>query len=178
MSTDKGYIKVYRKIWNHWIWKSNRPFDEFHAWIDLVMLMNHEDKQILFDGKLITVEKGTKITSLRKLADRWGWGKTHVAEFLSMLEKDHMIETVADSKKTTVKVLNYGKYQASKTRLADSDKDTDKDTGKDTDKDADRTQTIHYRSTIEDTIEERKDPAGTDPDEEEGWIDNEGWGFD
>ena len=172
MSTDKGYIKVYRKVWNHWIWKSNRPFDEFHAWIDLVMLVNHEDKKILFDGKLITVKKGEKITSLRKLAERWGWGKTRVSEFLEILEKDHMIETVADSKKTLVKVLNYSKYQASKSRTADSDKDTDKDTDRDADRDADRTQTIHYRNTIEGTIEEEYiAPAGADPDDDEGWYD-------
>ena len=159
MSTDKGYVKIYRNIWKHWIWKSNRPFDEFHAWVDLIMLANHKRSKTLFDGKLIYVGKGSFITSLRKLANRWGWGKTHVSEFLEMLEKDGMISVSADSKKTTITLVNYGIYQGKGMPRADTDEDTDRDTDEDTDRDADKTQTINSKYTIEGTIEKKDAPA-------------------
>lgn len=172
MSSGKGYIKIYRDIWDHWIWKSNRPFDEFHAWVDLIMLMNHQKEDVLFDGKLIPVQRGSRITSLRQLAIRWGWGKNHVSSFLELLEKNGMISQVRDSKKTLVSVVNYSIYQNPKKGKRDSDEDTDRDTDEDADEDTDGLQTIHYKDTIESTIEENipdeddwEDDPGDDPEE-------------
>ena len=54
MSTDKGYIKLYRDVRDHWIWNDA---DYLKAWVDLLMMVNHEDKQVLFDKKLITVRR-------------------------------------------------------------------------------------------------------------------------
>ena len=176
MSWGKGYIKIYRDIWDHWIWKSNRPFDEFHAWVDLIMLMNHQREEVLFDGKVLTVKRGSKITSLRNLAIRWGWGKNRVSDFLNTLEENGMISQVRDSKKTVISVVNYSIYQDSKKAKRDSDRDSDRDTDKDTDRDTDRPQTRHSEGTIEGT-KEKEAPDGAEQDEE-GWIDNEGRGYD
>ena len=41
MSTDKGYIKVYRDIRDHWIW-NYKPFSPQAAWIDLILLARKE----------------------------------------------------------------------------------------------------------------------------------------
>ena len=107
-STGKGYIKLYRDIRSHWIWSDP---DYLRAWVDLLMMVNHEDKQILFNKKLITVKRGSRITSIRKLAERWGWSRGRVARFLDMLEQDHMIATRRTTQKTLINVINYGFYQ-------------------------------------------------------------------
>ena len=102
MSTDKkkqGYIKLYRDVRDHWIW-NDRPFSRGQAWIDLIMLVNHEDRKFMFMGSLTTVKKGSKITSLRQLSERWGWSKDKVAHFLDVLEEDGMLTQLRDSKKT------------------------------------------------------------------------------
>ena len=78
------------------------------------MMVNHEDKQILFNKKLITVKRGSRITSIRKLAERWGWSRGRVARFLDMLEQDHMIATRRTTQKTLINVINYGFYQSEK----------------------------------------------------------------
>ena len=113
MSTDKGYIKLYRDIRGHWIWSDP---DYLRAWVDLLMMVNHEDRQILFNKKLITVKRGSRITSIRKLSERWGWSRGRVSRFLDMLEQDHMIATRRTTQKTLINVINYGFYQSEKSQ--------------------------------------------------------------
>ena len=134
MSTDKkkqGYIKLYRDVRDHWIW-NDRPFSRGQAWIDLIMLVNHEDRKFMFMGSLTTVKKGSKITSLRQLSERWGWSKDKVAHFLDVLEEDGMLTQLRDSKKTLISVINYDFYQ---------DRDDSKKTPKRQSKDTEKTQT-------------------------------------
>ena len=112
MSTDKGYIKLYRDIRDHWIWTDkDEPFDRLHAWVDLLMMMNHKDREIMFNGRLMTVQRGSRVTSLRKLAERWGWSIHKVSDFLNVLEQANMISQVRDSRKTLINVINYAFYQ-------------------------------------------------------------------
>ena len=110
MSTDKGYIKVYRDIRDHWIWQE-KPYGKAKAWIDLLMLANHEEKKILFEGQLITVGKGQHMTSLTKLAERWGWSRSKVKRFLDVLKSEQMCNTKRNSNGTLITVINYGFYQ-------------------------------------------------------------------
>lgn len=176
VSTDKGYIKLYRDIRDHWIWSGDdEPFDRAHAWIDLIMLMNHKDRETLFDGRMIVVKRGHKITSLRKLSKRWNWSIHKVSDFLNTLEEAGMISQVRDTKKTLINVINYDFYQGS-----DSPSGTQKGHRRNTQ----GTQKRHSRDTegnkqdIKKNVEECKKkeeeetPALTDEElRERGWLD-------
>lgn len=107
-----GWQKIYRDIQEHWLWE-DKPFSRGQAWIDLILSVNHDDNKALIDGELIEVKRGSKITSLRKLAEQWGWSATKVKKFLEQLGKDKMITYKSDSKKTLVTIENYGLYQDS-----------------------------------------------------------------
>lgn len=143
MSTDKGYIKLYRDVRDHWIWRDD-PFDKSHAWIDLLMRASHETKQIMFNGKPITVEKGSFITSIKHLAEAWGWSRHKVSDFLDMLEREKMLVSIRDTKKTTINIVNYCTYQDSKERPR---------TSKGHQKDIRGTSEGHNQYTIEGTKE-------------------------
>ncbi|MFL0167701.1 hypothetical protein [Candidatus Clostridium helianthi] len=106
-----GWQKIYRDIQDHWLWE-DKPFSRGQAWIDLILTVNHEDNKTLIDGELLEVKRGSKITSLRKLADQWGWSTTKVKKFLEMLERDKMITYKSDNKKTSVTIENYSVYQS------------------------------------------------------------------
>ncbi|WP_113886257.1 DnaA N-terminal domain-containing protein [Clostridium butyricum] len=106
-----GWQKIYRDIQDHWLWE-DKPFSRGQAWIDLILLVNHEDNKTLIDGELIEVKRGSKITSLRKLADQWGWSTTKVKKFLELLQKEQMIKFESDNKKTLVSIENYSVYQS------------------------------------------------------------------
>ena len=105
-----GWQKIYRDIQEHWLWE-DKPLSRGQAWIDLILLVNHEDNKALIDGELVEVKRGSKITSLRKLAEQWGWSTTKVKKFLEQLKKDNMIAFESDNKKTLVTIENYDVYQ-------------------------------------------------------------------
>lgn len=108
--SDKGYIKLYRQIQDCWIWDTGK-FDKRSAWIDLLILANHSEKKIAFNGECISIGKGQYLTSIRSLAERWGWSKSTVSEFLALLESDLMIKKESDKFRTLLTVINYEVYQ-------------------------------------------------------------------
>ena len=105
-----GWIKVYRDLEKHWLWE-DKPFSRGQAFINLLMMANHQDNKILFNGDLIEVKRGQRITSLRKLSEEWGWSTKKTKKFLELLEKDNMVTVKTDNKKTLVTIVNYGVYQ-------------------------------------------------------------------
>ena len=162
MSTDKGYIKIYRDIWDHWVWDDG---EVLKAWIDLIMMANHEDKKIFFNGQMVVVKRGTFITIIRKLAQRWGWSRNRVMRLLDTLEQDSMITTKRDTKKTLVTIENYGFYQSSKKKSGTLTKPQTRTQTE--------PQTQHKQGTIEGTIEGTK--KNSPPDEVGNPWDDEGW---
>jgi DNA replication protein DnaD len=110
----QGWIKLHRKIAENPIWQ-DKPFSRGQAWVDLLLMANHDDNSFLFNGKLIEVEKGSFITSEHKLMDRWGWSKSKLRYFLFTLESQQMIVKITDRKKTTLTICKYCDYQLSET---------------------------------------------------------------
>ena len=106
----EGWLKLYRSIQNHWLWE-DKPFSRGQAFVDLLLMANHKDNKILFNGELIEVKRGSRITSLRQLSEAWGWSTKKTKKFLELLEKDNMITVKSDNKKTLVTIENYGVYQ-------------------------------------------------------------------
>ena len=110
----KGYIKLHREISDHWLW-DEKPFSKGQAWIDILLMANHDTKKFTLGNELIEVERGSCITSELKLMDRWGWSKTKVRDFLELLQKDKMLVKKSDKKKTALTVCNYCVWQDSET---------------------------------------------------------------
>ena len=107
---QKGFIKLHRRVRDHWLYQEKRTFSKFEAWIDLIMRANYEDKKMLLGNELISVKRGQVITSIRKLCECWGWSNTKVNTFLNLLEQDEMITTKSDTKKTVINICNYNVY--------------------------------------------------------------------
>lgn len=112
----EGWNKIYRSIQEHWLWTCE-PFSRGQAWIDLLLMANHKEAKIMINGSLEVVERGQRVTSIRKLSDRWKWSTKKVTHFLDQLVKDKMIEYISDSSKTVVTIVNYDKYQGKETPL-------------------------------------------------------------
>ncbi|WP_239740554.1 DnaD domain protein [Mammaliicoccus sp. P-M59] len=106
-----GWISLHRSIENHWTFKENRKFSKFEAWIDILLMVNHKDKKIVLGNELVFVKRGQKITSIRKLCERWSWSNNKVKNFLKLLEEDGMLIAKSDAKKTLLTVVNYDIYQ-------------------------------------------------------------------
>lgn len=135
--TQEGWIKVHRSIRDNWIWQDA---EFLRAWLDLLMMANWRDNKRLYKGNLITQKRGEIITTIRSLAERWGWSIGKVSRFLDMLETDHMLTQKRNTNGTTLTVENYAFYQ--------DDRNTDDNThGTPID-----TLTEHSRNTTEEII--------------------------
>jgi hypothetical protein len=106
-----GWIKLHRKITDCELWIDEEPFDRRSAWIDLLILANHEDKKVVFNGNAVVVKAGQRITSIRKLAERWRWGREKTTKFLNLLEALGMLTKESDNHRTLLTIVNYGVYQ-------------------------------------------------------------------
>lgn len=108
---SSGWIKLYRKLQDCWIWLDKEPFDKRSAWVDLLLTANHSDKKILFNGELITVKRGQILTSVRKLSAKWKWSVNKVYRFLKLLESDEMLQKESDKDRTLLTIVNYSIFQ-------------------------------------------------------------------
>lgn len=111
---QRGWVSINRSITDNWLWE-DKPFSKGQAWIDLLLMVNHEDKKVPLGNKLILVKRGSRITSIRQLCDKWGWSNTKVMAFLNMLQQDEMIHYKSDTKKTVVSIVKYSDYQDNET---------------------------------------------------------------
>ncbi len=111
---DRGWIKLYRKIWDNPLWEY-KPYDKARAWIDIMLMANHSDKDRLVGSQTENVKRGCLIVSEKKLMERWGWSKNKVRNFLDYLEKEKMIERNTSSKRTNLNLVNYSVYQDTQT---------------------------------------------------------------
>lgn len=106
---EGGYIFLYRKIREHWIWDNA---EHFKWWIDLLMMANHQPKKIMLNGNPMIIDRGEHHTSETKLEKRWFASRKAIDNFFSLLEKDGMIELKKSRQTgTTIKVCNYRTYQ-------------------------------------------------------------------
>lgn len=103
-----GWIKINREISNHWIFKDSV---KFKWWIDILLIVNYEDKKTPIGFKLFECKRGESLMSLQNWASRWNVSKTVVNNFFRMLENDNMIKVINETVTTRLIVCNYDSYQ-------------------------------------------------------------------
>lgn len=147
----EGWIKLHRKILESDLWNSKEPFGVRDAWIDLLLLANHADRKILFDGDPYIVKRGQHVTSIRKLSERWHWGIKKTSKYLKVLESEKMIALKISKRGTHLTILNYAKYQG----LEDIE-GTQMDTQEDTQRKHQRTHTTPPNKNEKNVKNEKK----------------------
>ncbi len=122
MGNNTGWIKLHRAIMDHPDWLAER-FTRAQAWVDLLLLANHQTGYIRRRGIMVAVERGQVGYSEVALATRWQWSKGTVRRFLSELTRlsqvSRRISEKTVLKKTSVSsvinIINYERYQANGT---------------------------------------------------------------
>lgn len=111
---NKGWIKMYRSVTEHWLWE-DKPFAKGQAWLDLVAMANSKARKFTYKNEVISLKRGELVTSELRLMERFGWGKTKLRNFLELLEKDGMIIKKATKKQTIISIVNYNEFQSLQT---------------------------------------------------------------
>ena len=112
---NRGYIKLFRKLFDNDIWNNGESFDKRSAWIDLLLLANHKDNFVFHGMNKVIVKRGQHKTSVPHLQARWGWGKDKVNSFLDLLQKEGMIYYEKSRgglyRGLLITIVNYGVFQ-------------------------------------------------------------------
>lgn len=130
-----GFIAIHRKIQDNWIWDDP---ERLKAWLDILLSAQFHDSEVIVNGVLIKIPRGSWFVSQRTLQKRWGWSRTKVFMFLSMLTSEQMVNIKKTTRGSVIEVLNYDIYQASDRRKKATDQTTDCTTDQTTD------QTTHW----------------------------------
>lgn len=155
MANDKGWIKAYRSIKDHWISHDHRAF---HLWFYLLMEVNHVESKTKIEGNLTTIKQGQTYTSIDKLSKGVNitWRKTK--ELLEEFEADEMITITPISHGILLTVCNYQMYQGTLPQSRAERRENSR-TDSRTDSRAERRQYKKNKNDINNDIEKDKKAA-------------------
>lgn len=105
-----GWILLHRQLKDSSLWLAE-PFTRGQAWVDILMLANHEYGYFYIRGNRIDVQRGEVAVSEDSLASRWGWSKSKVRGFIKSLENDQQINQQKSPIINKICIINYDSYQ-------------------------------------------------------------------
>ena len=144
----KGYVKLWRKVGQNPLWTIEK-FTRGQAWIDIIMLANHEEGYIRKRGIKVVVKRGEMAWSERELAARWMWSRGKVRRFMDELcsgDDPFLVPQTGPQKKNVTylyKIVKYDEYQGNGT----------------TEKPTDGPQTGHKQYQNKNEKKKKKSPA-------------------
>lgn len=122
-----GWIKLYRKITENPLYFAE-VFTRMQAWIDLLIIANHDENYIYVRGNKVIIKRGQVAKTQDTLADRWKWSRGKVIRFLDELQKDNQIVQQKSKLINLISIVNYESYQCGSTTESESEGTTDNTT--------------------------------------------------
>jgi hypothetical protein len=107
---SNGWIKLHRQIEDNELWFLE-PFTRGQAWVDLLLLANHDPKAFHIRGNRVEVQRGQVARAATTFAERWKWSKGKVLSFFEYLEKCGMIDRRISHVIAVITIRNYEEYQ-------------------------------------------------------------------
>lgn len=118
---DEGFLKIYRKVRDNWIYKRS---EYFQIWIEMLFCANYirEPKKILIDGQIIIINYGEFIFGRMSWSKRLNISESILRGLIKKLIADEMIEETKQYSKCTVyKIKNFSKYNQQNDQQACTD---------------------------------------------------------
>lgn len=140
------------------------PFTRMQAFIDLILITNHERTVFFKRGIKITVERGQTVRSEDELALRWKWSRGKVRRFLLELENDTKIVQQKTRLCNCISIVNYDKYQLGGTTDSTTNDTTDSTTDSTTKNNNDNNILINYDNNAHtrESVEQQNDDIDND----------------
>ena len=105
-----GWIKIERSLQDHWIWSDAV---KLKCWVGILLNASHSNQKVLIGSEVIECRRGEIVGSLRDIASTLGVSKDYLRQFISILQKDFMVNSESSSKYTRITICNYESYQGS-----------------------------------------------------------------
>ena len=165
---NSGWIKLYRSLTENEIWKGE-PFSRGQAWVDLLLMVCHEDTETLHNGQVLLLSEGSMRTSVDFLSRRWNRSPKWVRHTLKILEGQTMVTTKGQTKGTIITIENWAFYQG-QGRTKDTEKGRTKDTTNKNNKKIKKEKEKEKEKTGADGPGQEESPAAAALQQEERFV--------
>ena len=105
---ENGWILIHRSLEKKGYYTQS---EYVHLWVHILLRANHEDKEFLWNGKILKIKRGQFVTGRLKLATETGIAPSTVERILKLFESEQQIEQQTTTKYRLITVLNYEKFQ-------------------------------------------------------------------
>lgn len=150
----RGYVKLWRKI------EDSGLLDDpelLRLFVYLLIKATRKPHRIIRRGEIVRLEPGQYLTSIRRLASRFGTSRHVVQHRLNLLQNMKSIDTHTGHLGTIISICNWEIYQASSKNLTDTEADTEADTELE----------AELETKLEAKSDTRRTPGGQTPDAQE-----------
>ena len=113
-----GFIYLWRKTIEKG-WYTNSKY--VHLWVHILLSVNHEAKEFLWNGRSITIKPGQFITGRKELSTKTGISGTTIERILRTFESEHQIGQQKTNKYRLITVKNWVSYQSARTAKRTTD---------------------------------------------------------
>lgn len=105
-----GWVKLHRDLMNKAIWHCATD-GQIRVLITLLLIVNYEPNQWIFDGKTYTLEPGQLITSRASLAEKARVSQQTAKSALKLFKKLGFLTSESTNKNTLITLTNWELYQ-------------------------------------------------------------------
>lgn len=108
MAQNQGWVCLHRKILDKGWFKNSKYVS---VWVHLLLKANHEEKEFMWNGKIMKVKEGQLITGRRELSKETGVRESTLEDILKLFENEQQIQQQKTTKFRLITILNWTKYQ-------------------------------------------------------------------
>ena len=108
MADFNTFIKLHRSILDSAVFSDA---EVLRLWIYLLCKASVDDRQIIFDGRVIDIKKGQLITGRKKLAEHLNTTESKAYRSLKLLQKLGCVDIKVNNRFSLVTLVNWGKFQ-------------------------------------------------------------------
>lgn len=110
MKGKKGWVCIHRDIIDHWIYQEP---EALKVWLTLLIEANHEKKTHMFNGSMITIDRGQLVFGRISFSEKTGITENKIRRYISLFEAEGMINQQKTNKYSVITIANYAQYQDS-----------------------------------------------------------------
>lgn len=110
---ENGWIKLHRKVLENPICRKPKYLS---IWIHLLLMANHKEAKMMWNGEILSIHEGQFITGRKELSLKTGIPETTIEDILNFLERQQQIRQQKTTKFRLITVINWEKYQISDTK--------------------------------------------------------------
>lgn len=128
---NTGYIKLYRKVTNSFVWTNS---DMFKLWILCLIKASHEDRKFLFNGQEVRLTSGQFVTGAHAIAKEYNEGVSSdkaiawrtLWRWLKKFENEELLTIQSNARYSVITIKNWSDYQSGDKPLTSQRQSSDK----------------------------------------------------